>query len=262
MQSTSMAALYKRQGTFLYRIYRRVVPRVGRKRFILRNARPIVSFTFDDFPSSAIRIGGPILRRHGARATFYVSMRQMRRDGADGQFTADDLKAAVEQGHELGCHTYSHIDCALAAPEAIARDLDRNAARLAEVLPGYRMTNFAYPYGNVDLASKRLIAGRFASARGIWTGINAGEADLALLSAHMIYGEPANYDRALALIRETARQGGWLILFTHGVQPNPGPFGSTPEDLERVVCAAAESGCALLTVREALAAAGYGAAAA
>ncbi len=253
-----LAALYKRQGAFLNKFYRRVVPRVHRKRHALRNRRPIVTFTFDDFPSSAIRIGGEILARYAIPATYYVSMGLMRHEhNADGIFEADDLRLVVAQGHELACHTFSHYDCALTSPRSVAADLDRNAAALEEVLPGYRMTNFAYPYGNVDLATKDLAADRFATARGIWTGINAGTADLALLTAHRIYGEPENYDQAIALIRAAERVNGWLIFFTHDVQPDPSPYGSRPEDLERVVRAAAESRCERLTMRDAVAAIGW-----
>ena len=253
-------AFYKRQDAWLNKVYRRLVPLVRRKPGKLRNSGPIISFTFDDFPSSAIRIAGPILREYDVKATFYVSMGNLADDADDDRmaFTADDLRQVAAEGHEIACHTYGHLDCALTRPEALARDLERNAAAVQEIVPGYRMTNFAYPYGNVDLASKQLAAGRFDTARGIWTGINAGTTDLALLSGHRIYGDEANYDRALELIREAERTNGWLILFTHDVRTNPSPYGSRPEDFERMVQAARASRCQILTVRDALAASGVG----
>ncbi|MEE9184603.1 MAG: hypothetical protein V3U39_09040, partial [Acidimicrobiia bacterium] len=34
---------------------------------------PVVTFTFDDFPQSAWSVGGRILERHNARATYFLS---------------------------------------------------------------------------------------------------------------------------------------------------------------------------------------------
>ena len=45
--------------------------------FKLRNARPMVSFSFDDFPDSAADVGVPILDRYDAKATFYVAGSQV-----------------------------------------------------------------------------------------------------------------------------------------------------------------------------------------
>jgi hypothetical protein len=39
----------------------------------MRNRRAIVSFTFDDFPSSAVSNGARLLEDHGARGTFYLT---------------------------------------------------------------------------------------------------------------------------------------------------------------------------------------------
>src|SRR5882672_2281183 len=66
---------------------------------------PVISFTFDDFPRSALHEGGAILKRYGVRGTFYVSMGLMGQDWPAGPgFLAQDLQEALGDGHELGCH--------------------------------------------------------------------------------------------------------------------------------------------------------------
>ena len=40
----------------------------------INSPRPVISFTFDDAPQTAFDIGGEILRAHGIRATFFVSL--------------------------------------------------------------------------------------------------------------------------------------------------------------------------------------------
>lgn len=250
---TGGARLYRRQGAFLNKFYRRLVPLWHRRPHRMANRRPIVSFTFDDFPPSALYEAGPILERHGGRGTYYVCLSDDRRFDLSGEvFDPSILPDMVAAGHELACHTWAHLDCALTDSAALAADLDRNAARLAEIVPGYRMVNFAYPYGNVGLDSKALMGRRFATARGIWSGLCAGTIDAALLPSHKIYGEE-NIAGALALIAEARRTNGWVIFFSHDVRSRPTEFGSTPDQVERVAAAAAAAGCAILTVREALA---------
>lgn len=250
---TTIARLYRRQGAFANKFYRRIVPLLGRHPHRMTNRRPIVSFTFDDFPPSALHEGAPILERHGGRGTYYVCLADDRSFDFSGEtFDFSVLPDMVEAGHELACHTWAHLDCALTDSSALAVDFDRNAARMAELVPGYRMVNFAYPYGNVSLDAKALAAERFATSRGIWTGLNVGSLDRGLLAAHKIYGEE-NIPEALDLIEAARRRNGWAIFFTHDVRANPTEWGSTPDQLERVAAAAERAGCAILTVREALA---------
>ena len=79
----------------------------------LTGSLPIVSFTFDDFPRSALSVGGEILSRYGVRGTYYASIGLMNRCNALGQqFTPEDLARVLQDGHELASHTYSHISSA------------------------------------------------------------------------------------------------------------------------------------------------------
>src|SRR6478609_1300593 len=77
--------------------------------FRLRNQTPMVSFTFDDLPKSAATTGAKILEGRNARGTFYVS------GGLVGiiephweTVEAHDIIALHRNGHEIGCHTFSH----------------------------------------------------------------------------------------------------------------------------------------------------------
>jgi peptidoglycan/xylan/chitin deacetylase (PgdA/CDA1 family) len=74
--------------------------------------RPILCFTFDDVLSSAATTGAHILESYGARGTYFVSASFTGREGLIGRFaTRDELLAAAAAGHELACHTYSHLNC-------------------------------------------------------------------------------------------------------------------------------------------------------
>src|ERR1700730_10018379 len=81
------------------------------RRFRITTEQPIISFTFDDFPRSALFAGGAILKRFGVRGTYYASLGLIGTTGPTGQmFTFDDLNILLDQRHEIGCHTYDHCD--------------------------------------------------------------------------------------------------------------------------------------------------------
>jgi len=43
----------------------------------------------------------------------------------------DEIRALHQRGHELGCHTYSHLDCSRVTAPQIVDDLRRNADAFA-----------------------------------------------------------------------------------------------------------------------------------
>jgi peptidoglycan/xylan/chitin deacetylase (PgdA/CDA1 family) len=82
----------------------------GRRAFRSQDSEPTVSFTFDDFPRSALHVGGAILKSYGACGTYYAAMGLMDKVNRLGEhFSAGDLKQLLVDGHELGSHTFSHL---------------------------------------------------------------------------------------------------------------------------------------------------------
>jgi peptidoglycan/xylan/chitin deacetylase (PgdA/CDA1 family) len=77
----------------------------------LTTNRPLLSFTFDDFPRSSYTNGGTILNNFGFKATYYVSLGLMGKELPVGPaFINEDIEKLMKDGHELGCHTYDHLD--------------------------------------------------------------------------------------------------------------------------------------------------------
>ncbi|MCW5698220.1 MAG: polysaccharide deacetylase family protein [Rhodospirillales bacterium] len=219
----------------------------------LVNRRPIVTFTFDDFPRSAARTGFDILEKYSVRGTYYVCAGlQGTRNEIEEYASAEDIIDVVTRGHELACHTFSHLDGLRASPGDLARDIDRNSREVAALLNGYKYENFAYPYGRICHGLQVEIAKRFTSGRGVFRGINQGTIDLANLSAELLYHPVEQQATAHRLIEENARVGGWLIFVTHDIGATPSPYGCTEPQLNDALRAATESGAEILTVREAL----------
>jgi hypothetical protein len=105
----------------------------------------------------------------------------------------------------------------------------------------------------VTVAGKRMVGQEVCSARGAWGGCNGPEIDLNLLRANKLYGGMEQLTRIQQLILENERRQGWLIFYTHDVQPTPSPYGCDPELLKSVVAFAAPHAARILPVKDVVA---------
>ncbi len=240
--------------SLLHRVNNLLTRNIPVKLIPSRLDRPIASITFDDFPRSAWREGGPILERHGARATYYAAGRfcGLSEDGIE-YYMPEDLTAIQGAGHEIGCHTFLHQYGTGVSSKALNEDVARNQAFVAGLLGDYPLSSFAYPYGDVSPRTKLLFSRRFATSRGIGRGINAGLIDLAQLKAVALEHQAWNPAVIEAAVAQAVRRGGWIIFFTHDVSDEPSPFGATPEMLDHALSAVRKAGIDILPVKHALA---------
>jgi peptidoglycan/xylan/chitin deacetylase (PgdA/CDA1 family) len=215
------------------------------------NFGPVVTFTFDDFPQSALTVGAAIIESFKARATYYVSMGLMNAKNDLGpQFCSNDLHALVERGHEVALHGFGHLSARKTPVKQFIADIDRGEATLQQFLNAGVSRNFAYPYGHATLSAKRRLGPRMSSSRGTIAGLNGPEVDLNLLRANHLYGDINELDQARDLISENARRSSWLIFYSHDVAQQPSRFGCTPSLLQKTVQFAAEQGATILTVAD------------
>ena len=182
-------------------------------RFRLRNAAPMVSFTFDDLPKSAITTGAGVLEAHGARGTFYVS------GGLVGVGTADwaagdanDVLSLYRRGHEIGCHTFSHQRACDLDEASLADEIARNRDYLRALDPSIEIDTFAYPFGYGSFARKYQLKDQFQSCRSIVPGINSGSVDLQFLRAMPLIDRQIDRDGIERAFDEAETNNGWLIL--------------------------------------------------
>lgn len=235
------------------RITNRMIARLPGPLIEVPTDLPVVSFTFDDVPESAALAGAEILERHGVRGTFYIAgglvgRREPERDLIDVQGCA----SLLARGHELGCHTYSHSKLRHMGRAEFERDLDRNAAFLSTLVPGFAARNFACPYNGGSFRQRRILARRYRSVRGGIAGVNRGPTDRTFLRA-MAMQQPEHSMMALqAQIDALIAKPGWLIFFGHDITPSPTPYGCRPESFAALVGHAVASGCRVMTVDAAL----------
>lgn len=219
----------------------------------MRNLRPVASISFDDFPQSAAVTGARILEDRGVHGTFYVCGGLSGREWENGlQFSREDLVRLVARGHEIGCHTYGHRRSTDMTRREIEQEITRNQAFVADVLGDYVLTTFAYPYGSIGFAPKRVFQRRFAACRSIEPGVDAGSVDLALVKSNLVPRDTDTADWLKPLIEEAVAKNGWLNLFTHDVTEQPTAFGCRPAALAAAVDALQAAGIVVLPVKNAL----------
>jgi peptidoglycan/xylan/chitin deacetylase (PgdA/CDA1 family) len=221
----------------------------GRRPCRIQLESPVISFTFDDFPRSALTNGGAILRDRGFRATYYASFGLMGKETPTGEmFRREDLDELVRQGHELACHTFDHCDSWETNPDEFEASIVRNQQAVAEQMPGLTLRSFSYPVSWPRPETKRRVAARFDCARGGGQTFNVGVVDLNYMKAFFIEQSRDDFNSIRQMIDANARANGWLIFATHDVCEAPTRFGCTPVWFERIVEYATESGAAILPI--------------
>lgn len=193
----------------------------------------IVSISFDDFPASAGRCGALLLEEFGYRATYYVSgCYEAKTLWGMEYFEKSDLDRLWKNGHEIGCHTFSHLRLNHCSKTQIAEDLARNKEYLASTIPDYAGVSFAYPNG--DVGKQRMVnSAGFSTARGIQPGINGSKLDILNVRAWPFYKDSNTQEIYKALDQISA--GGWINIFTHDVSHEPSPYGCTINQLRELL---------------------------
>ncbi|PHS23752.1 MAG: hypothetical protein COA85_09330 [Robiginitomaculum sp.] len=249
-----MSAPYIPASGLISALKRRLTRLQARKTLDCAQGRFLVSFSFDDFPKSAAHTGAEILKNFGWHGTYYTSAAFENTSNHLGDlFTASDVSRLVSNGHEIGCHTENHIDCALNPPVIIEREIRRNQNRL-RALGAPAPTSFAFPYGETTATSKTLLGQHYDSLRSVRPGVNRRFADAHQLSAVAIEGTLADKDTPLSYVDDLGAAPGWLIFYTHDVRDTPGQWGCTPALFKAVCTAVDEAGFEVLPVGKAMAA--------
>jgi len=227
------------------KLRRRVARLVTTKPARLNLKRPLLTISFDDAPVSAAEAGAAILERHEVRGTYFISAGLGGQESHLGRYTTlDDVARLAAAGHEIACHTFSHLDCGKAKASSIAAELDANlqALRAVDVTP----VTFAYPYGDVSPWAKALINDRFIAGRALHHGLIDSGTDLNQAPGVGIEGADGEAV-ARAWMTRAVQATAWLVLYTHDVRDQPSDWGCTPQVLDRLVSEAVAMGFEIVT---------------
>lgn len=102
-----------------------------------------VVLTFDDWSPGQFPIVTPELAQRNINGTFFVIIKTV----AAWNHPWSDVMQEVQNGNEIGNHTYTHPDLTTKASDSLEIEI-RNAKSIMESnLSPYKVLTFAYPYG-------------------------------------------------------------------------------------------------------------------
>lgn len=139
-------------------------------------ARSVI-LSFDDGFQDFADVAWPVMRDLGFRPIVYLPTNHVGgREGWRGIASAprklmgwDTIRRLAAEGVIFGSHTESHPDLDALAPEAVAAELTRSRARIADEL-GAPPLHFAPPYGIANVAVRARIAQHYRSSVGTRLG--------------------------------------------------------------------------------------------
>ncbi|GAA3467143.1 polysaccharide deacetylase family protein [Nonomuraea roseola] len=120
-----------------------------------------VALTFDDGPGKYAGVLLDTLKKHNAKATFFL----------EGQYVKSRpafAKRMAVEGHELGNHSYSHPNFTTIGPAAIRSEIQKTQDIVKQVT-GVEPKLLRPPYGMADLQVSD-IAAEFGMPMILWTG--------------------------------------------------------------------------------------------
>jgi hypothetical protein len=128
------AAYYKRNASHV----------VFKMSLQVRIDQPLISFKFDEFPRTALA-GAKILEGNGVAGTFFVSLGLPSKDSPSRPIcNADDLLSLWQQGHKMGCQTFSHCHSWNTSSADFEASVLQNRKALNEIMPGRDFRSFSY----------------------------------------------------------------------------------------------------------------------
>jgi len=245
-----MSGAYEPSTNLASRIGRKLTAFRARNTIQLPTGKAVISFTFDDCPKTGIENGVSVLEAEGWQSTIYVSCGLFDVENHHGKMmNGADAAALHSSGHEIGEHTFSHLDGSQISLGCLKKDIERNQSKLADLGVPPSQT-FAYPFGVATSKMKSALSKQFKGARGVRAVSHHKQVDLNQIGSVPVFESTIN--QAIAAIQKTASTGGWLTFFTHDVRDEPSEWGCTPAGLQKIIKAVKNTNAEILTIRGAI----------
>lgn len=229
-----------------------VLEAVHTKKVCIDLDKPIFSFTFDDVPLSAAYAGAEILEEVNTTGTYYVALGiKPDSDETEPFISEEDIRSLHLRGHDIQCHTFSHLNLRKHSKEQYITDCKKNRSAIIDITKQHHVSHFAYPFGLVGLSVKKILGNEYATLRTVDFGINYGVTDVTHLRAIQIFSNTIEREEIRKAIKDSSKYNAWTIFFTHDVKNDPTPWGATPEDMQWVVDECKKVDGAMLNVNDA-----------
>lgn len=138
-------AMFNRQMQYLYLAGYQTISLTDLSRALRKDTKlpekPVI-ITFDDLVPTQVTKGIPVLKKYGFKAIFFVNI-------DSGYTTGSRVNTIIKAGHEIGSHSYHHVDLRGRNDSFLMVETLRSKEVLEEKYE-IKVTHFAYPGCNYD----------------------------------------------------------------------------------------------------------------
>lgn len=115
-----------------------------------------VAITFDDGYESVYTYALPIAKKYKVPFTDFIIAGDV---NVPGHLTEEQLRDMLSTGLvEIGSHTFDHYNLKYLSREEQEKQISSSIQYLERILPGYKITSFALPYGQYNDETKEALA--------------------------------------------------------------------------------------------------------
>jgi len=180
-----------------------------------------IAITWDDFCYQSWNDFLPYFNKKNIKCSFYVNTVGYYMDG-NTNFSNKEVKLLrkiKKTGHELGCHTHSHIDMSKEKPEIIEREINNWFSEMNKYnLISNPDLTFAYPFGSIP-KNDQIIKDNFLAARCfLLKGVNKPSPINFYRLKTVNYGVRRKLSELNDYVNKSIKEGGFLIHAGHGIE--------------------------------------------
>lgn len=210
--------------------------------------RPLISVTFDDGLKSTYNNALPVLNSLGMKSTFYVNYSTL---GTTGYMTKNQVKTLNSQGHEIGSHSYHHVDLATLSSDEVSTEVTTNNTQLRALLRK-SINSFATPFGSYNDSVLDIVMSQHTSQRDTGGQLNY----LYSFTPRVIHSKVITKSTTLAeinaLIAQANTEHAWLVLTFHGIGSDSEDYTITKATLQKYLQAVKNSKITVMPLNQAL----------
>ena len=211
----------------------------------------LVVLTFDDSAITHATHVGPLLKKFGFGATFFITEGFNFTTNKKDYMTWEQIRELHKAGFEIGNHTRRHT----AVNRQMPGEIDSDVAHIEEQCVKHgipKPVSFCYPgYATSDAAVRILKERGYGFARAGGARAFDPMKDNPLLIPQAFDGKPDSTFEQFVAATAMAKDGRIAVMTFHGVPDGPHPWVSTtPEKLERYLRHLADEKCTVVALRD------------